>query len=221
MRYLRMTEASFLSRPNRFAAIVELNGHEETVHVRNTGRCRELLVPGCRVWLEKAENPLRKTQYDLISVMRGDGRVVNMDSTAPNQAVREWLAAQGCERIRPEYSYGSSRLDFAFGKAGREYLMEVKGCTLEMDGIGYFPDAPTQRGLKHVLELTRAARDGTGACLAFVIQMEGVREVRPNDAAMPEFGRALREAEKAGVRVLHLQTHVTPDEIRIIWPESV
>ena len=218
MRYSHLVTAAFLSRPNRFTARVMLDGREETVHVRNTGRCRELLIPGCRVWLEKADREGRKTAYDLVCVEKSDGRVVNMDSLAPNRLVGEWLESQGCQKIHPEFVYGESRLDFAFEKEGAFCLMEVKGCTLEVAGAGYFPDAPTERGLKHVRELTRAARENIRAYLAFVIQMDGVNRVLPNDRTMPSFGEAVREAELAGVRVLHLATHVTPEEIRIISP---
>ena len=188
----------------------------ETVHVKNTGRCRELLTPGATVYLAEADNPARKTRYDLIAVVKAStGVLFNMDSQAPNQVVKEWLQTQGFSRIVPEYTHGNSRLDFYMEKDGEKYLLEVKGCTLERDGIGYFPDAPTERGTKHLRELTAAASAGYHAMVAFVIQMDGVSEVRANVDTDPAFADALWDAEAAGVKVLHLQCHVTPDRIEI------
>ena len=203
MIYLDTTEARFLDRPNRFIAHVEINGKLETVHVKNTGRCKELLLPSVPVVLAKADNPNRKTKHDLIAVKKKDLGWVNIDSQAPNKAVMEWLEKQDFDRIQPEYAYGDSRIDFYMEKGKTKYLLEVKGCTLEMDGIGYFPDAPTERGVKHIRELIKARKQGYWCGIAFVIQMNGIREVRPNVATHPEFGEALEEAEQAGVRVLH------------------
>ena len=221
MEYDNITRATFLSRPNRFIAEVELNGHKETVHVKNTGRCRELLIPGCEVYLTEQGKPERKTRYDLVAVRKANGILFNIDSQAPNQAVREWLAGQDFDKVIPEYTYGDSRIDFYMERCEEEgeperYLMEVKGCTLEIDGIGYFPDAPTERGIKHLRELTKAVRDGYKASLAFVIQMDGVTEVRPNMETHPEFGEAWKEAQAAGVEVLFLTCHVEPNRLVIL-----
>lgn len=215
MRYQNVCAGIFVDRPNRFIAHVEINGHMETVHVKNTGRCRELLVPGADVVLSCAENPRRKTAYDLIAVYKPHLGLVNIDSQAPNHVTREWLDHLNFDLIRPEYSYDRSRIDFYMEKVGKSYLLEVKGCTLERDGIGYFPDAPTERGVRHLHELTRAVREGYQAYLAFVIAMPGVTKVLPEDEIQPEFGRALREAEKAGVQILQLPCHVKPDELKI------
>ncbi len=216
MRYDNITKAVFLKRPNRFIAEVEVNGKKEIVHVKNTGRCKELLIPGCEVWLTAPGNPERKTKYDLVAVRKNTGVLFNIDSQAPNKVVKEWLEKQDFDRVVPEYTYGDSRIDFFMEKDGEEYLMEVKGCTLEFDGIGYFPDAPTERGVKHLRELAKAAKSGYHARLAFVIQMDGVKEVFPNVDTHPEFGTALEEAKAAGVEVLFLQCHVEPDLLEII-----
>lgn len=221
MEYDNITRATFLRRPNRFIAEVEINGRKETVHVKNTGRCRELLIPGCEVYLTEQGKPERKTRYDLVAVRKANGILFNIDSQAPNHAVREWLAGQGFDKVIPEYTYGDSRIDFYMERYKGErdperYLMEVKGCTLEIDGIGYFPDAPTERGIKHLRELTKAARDGYKASLAFVIQMDGVTEVRPNMETHPEFGEAWKEAQAAGVEVLFLTCHVEPNRLLIL-----
>lgn len=203
-------------RPNRFIAEVDIDGHKETVHVKNTGRCKELLIPGCEVWLTAPDSPGRKTKYDLVAVRKSTGVLFNIDSQAPNKVVKEWLSKQGYDKVIPEYTYGDSRIDFYMEKENEKYLMEVKGCTLEIDGMGYFPDAPTERGVKHLRELAKAAKSGINASLAFVIQMEGVDEVRPNVATHPEFGVALKEAKEAGVNVLFLKCHVEPDLLEII-----
>ncbi len=216
MKYLHVVPAVFLERPNRFIARVALDGRELTVHVKNTGRCRELLRPGARVYLAQAENPARKTPYDLIAVRKENGLLVNMDSQAPNRVVQEWLARQGYDRILPEYCYGESRMDFCMERGGERYLLEVKGCTLERDGVGYFPDAPTERGVRHLRELIRAAGEGFRAMLAFVIQMDDVCEVRPNTKTDPAFAAALAEAVRAGVQILALRCHVEPDELVIL-----
>ena len=216
MRYENIRPARFVDRPNRFIAHVEVDGRTETVHVKNTGRCRELLVPGAEVWLTEPGTPGRKTRYDMIAVRKDNGILFNIDSQAPNRVVREWLDAQGFDVVQPEHVYGSSRIDFYMERGQERYLMEVKGCTLEVDGIGFFPDAPTERGVKHLRELIRAASEGYHAAAAFVIQMDGVTEVRPNVGTHPEFGAVLREAEEAGVRVLSIPCHVEPDELRIL-----
>ncbi|MCI9162407.1 MAG: DNA/RNA nuclease SfsA [Lachnospiraceae bacterium] len=221
MKYNNIMCANFLCRPNRFIAEVEINGQRETVHVKNTGRCKELLVPGCEVYLTEPGTSGRKTRYDLVVVRKGNGILFNIDSQAPNKVAREWLESQGFDRVVQEYTYGNSRIDFYMERyenapEPRRYLMEVKGCTLEIDGIGYFPDAPTERGVKHLQELARAAGDGYKASLAFVIQMDGVTEVRPNIGTHPEFGRALEEAKAAGVEVLFLACHVEPDSLVIL-----
>ena len=206
----------FLARPNRFIARVEAEGGVQTVHVKNTGRCRELLVPGAAVYLEKSGNPRRKTAYDLIAVQKGD-LLINMDAQAPNRVFAEWLIPrlpQGAV-LRREYAYGDSRLDFCVeGPRGR-FLIEVKGVTLEEGGAARFPDAPTERGVKHLRELRKAAEAGLGAALFFVVQMEGMRSVTPNDETHPAFGAALREAAAAGVRVCAYDCAVTPGSLAI------
>ena len=216
MKYDNIVQGTFINRPNRFIAQVEVEGRQEMVHVKNTGRCRELLLPGSEVWLTAPGTPGRKTKYDLVAVRKDTGVLFNIDSQAPNRVVKEWLAARNYDRIVPEYTYGDSRIDFYMEGEGLRFLMEVKGCTLETHGIGYFPDAPTERGVKHLRELARAAGEGYQAILAFVIQMEGVLEVRPNVATHPAFGRALEEAKDAGVRVLFLPCHVEPDVLEIV-----
>ncbi len=214
MRYEQVVRAAFMDRPNRFVAHVMLHGHTETVHVKNTGRCRELLLPGAEVWLAGSDSPKRKTAYDLIAVRKSNGLLVNIDSQAPNAVAREWLEGQGMDVIQPEYRYGSSRLDFMMQRGKKRFLMEVKGCTLERDGIGYFPDAPTARGTKHLHELARLTDDTP--VLTFVIQMDGVREVRGNQETDPAFCAALEAARKAGVRVIFLSCHVEPDALSFV-----
>ena len=215
MRYSEIVEGKFISRPNRFIAQVEIDGTETTVHVKNTGRCRELLISGAEVYLTEPGTPGRKTRYDLVAVRKGTGILFNIDSQAPNKVVKEWLAGQAFDKIVPEYTYGNSRIDFYMERGNQKYLMEVKGCTLEMDGIGYFPDAPTERGVKHLHELIRAAGEGYKAIAAFVVQMDGVTEVRPNTATHPEFAAAFAEAVAAGVQILMLPCHVEPDRLEI------
>lgn len=215
MRYTEICEAVFMDRPNRFVAHVELNGKQETVHVVNTGRCRELLIPGTRVLLNRPGTPGRKTEFDLVSVYKNNETLINIDSMAPNKVVKEWLEQSGYDKIHPEFVYGDSRLDFMTEKDGRKRLLEVKGCTLEIDGIGYFPDAPTVRGVKHLKELIRARNEGWDAAVGFVIQMEGVREVRPNNQTHPEFGEVLQEAKNNGVQVLGYLCEVHPETVRI------
>lgn len=215
MRYHRVVSARFIDRPNRFIAHVELNGQVETVHVKNTGRCRELLLLGSEVWLAAGENPGRKTRYDLVAVRKQGGLLVNIDSQAPNCVVKEWLQRQDFDEIRPETVYGASRVDFLMRRGEERFLLEVKGCTLERQGIGYFPDAPTSRGTKHFRELIRAAQEGYRAAAAFVIQMEGITEVLPNRETDPVFANMLEEAEAAGVQVLFLPCRVWPDGLEI------
>jgi len=220
MKYKNITYAKFLERPNRFVAYVELDGKVEKVHVKNTGRCQELLLPGSEVVLVKSDNPARKTQYDLIAVYKNGLGWVNIDSQAPNQAVKEWLnnspaLFKNITLLKPEYTYGKFRMDFYLECGTRKILMEVKGCTLEIDGIGYFPDAPTERGVRHLYELAEAAKKGFECYIAFVIAMPGVRKVLPNVKTHPEFGTALAAAREAGVKVLYFPCHVTPDELRI------
>ena len=216
LKYREIVDGIFLDRPNRFVAHVDVNGTVETVHVKNTGRCKELLLPGAAVRLEVSDNPKRKTKYDLVAVRKQELGWVNMDSQAPNKVVGEWLAKQGYDYIKPEFTYGKSRIDFYMEKGEQKYLMEVKGCTLEVGGIGYFPDAPTERGVKHLHELAQAQRAGYRCAVAFVIQMEGITEVRPNVDIQSEFGTALSEAKAAGVRVLFLLCHVGRDSLEIV-----
>lgn len=213
MTYNDIVTANFISRPNRFIAYVELGGEKLTVHVKNTGRCKELLIPGCRVYIEKAQNPERKTPYDLVAVEH-EGKIINIDSQAPNKVVKEYLERQNkYDYIKPEYKYGYSRIDFYMEKGNDKYLMEVKGCTLFRDGKGLFPDAPTERGAKHLRELALAREQGYKAIIAFVIQGEGIRTVEPNTETDPEFARAFYEAKEAGVEVLFIECKVTPNSI--------
>lgn len=217
MRYANMVPGTFLSRPNRFVAHVRIDGETEVVHVKNTGRCRELLPEGAKVWCQRADNPSRKTKFDLITVAKGH-RLINMDSQAPNAAAREWLLAGGLGEIRElraETVHGDSRFDFSFTREGKPCLLEVKGVTLEENGVCAFPDAPTQRGARHLRGLTQAAREGYGAYVLFVIQMGNVRSLHPNDATDPEFGRALRQAAAQGVTVLAVDCAVTEDTMAI------
>ena len=208
MRYSNITKGTFLDRPNRFIAHVELDGRRETVHVKNTGRCRELLLPGAEVWLTAPGTEGRKTKFDLVTVRKENGMLVNIDSQAPNAVVREWLERQGYDVNVPEYSYGDSGIDFYLERGTEKTLMEVKGCTLEINGIGYFPDAPTERGVKHLRELANAVKNGYRTVIAVAIQMDGIMEVRPNIQTHPEFGSAMQEAAEAGVEILFLPCHV-------------
>lgn len=240
MKYEKIKEGRFVERPNRFIALVELDGKVEQCHVKNTGRCKELLVPGARVWLDQSLNPNRKTAYDLVAVEKCGRGIVNMDSQAPNKAVHEWLEQQasaqygGCAgshtlfpdilSIQPECRYGNSRIDF-YLEAGRERLrkvfIEVKGVTLEEDGIARFPDAPTERGIKHMLELGKAIKAGYEAWILFVIQMEGIRWFEPNDRTHPQFGETLRQVQKEGVGVLAYGCNVSEDEMALDMPTEV
>ena len=217
MKYANMTPGTFLARPNRFIAHVEIGGRTEVVHVKNTGRCRELLPVGAEVWCQISDNPSRKTKYDLITVRKGS-RLINMDSQAPNLAAKEWLASGGLgeiKNLRAETKHGDSRFDFSFTKDGKPCFLEVKGVTLENDGICAFPDAPTERGAKHLRGLTEAVKDGYGGYVLFVIQMRDVKYLHPNDATDPEFGRALREAAANGVEVLAVDCRISVDEMVI------
>ena len=217
MTYKNMVPGRFLSRLNRFVAHVEIEGNVEIVHVKNTGRCWELLPEGAQVWCEKSDNPNRKTKYDLICVQKGD-RLINMDSQAPNMAAGEWLQSGGLGAVtdvRAEVKFENSRFDFSFQKDGKPCFMEVKGVTLENDGICAFPDAPTTRGAKHLRELIRAVGAGYQAYALFVIQMSDVQYLHPNDATDPEFSEALRKAAQAGVQVLALDCDVTPDSMKM------
>ena len=219
MIYPDTREAVFLARPNRFIAEVELAGKREIVHVKNTGRCRELLLPGAQVILAAGEGSGRKTVWDLVTVRKPSLGWVNIDSQAPNRVVREWLEGggiPGLTAIRPEYPYGASRVDFRLERGEMRILMEVKGCTLERGGMGWFPDAPTLRGARHLRELAAARREGWECILAFVIAMPGVRQVLPNRETDPDFAQALEEAEKAGVEILHLPCAVGPDRLEIL-----
>lgn len=223
MQYRNMIPGEFRSRPNRFIAKVMINGHEETVHVKNTGRCRELLTPGAAVWCQKSDNPNRKTQFDLITVRKGE-RLINMDSQAPNIAAGEWLRSGGLgkiEEVRAETVHGDSRFDFSFLLDGKRCFLEVKGVTLENDGVCAFPDAPTERGVKHLKGLTQAAKDGYGAFVLFVIQMPDVKYLHPNDVTDPAFGAALREAAQNGVTVLAMDCAVTEDTMNLRLPVLV
>ena len=223
MFYANMVPGIFLSRPNRFIAYVEIDGRTETVHVKNTGRCRELLPPGAKVWCQRSDNPARKTKYDLITVQKGD-LLINMDSQAPNITAGEWLRSGGLgeiENLRRETVHGDSRFDLSFLKNGRQCFLEVKGVTLEKEGVCAFPDAPTERGAKHLRGLLRAAQEGYGAYVLFVIQMSPVRYLHPNDATDPGFGEALRRAAAGGVQVLAMDCIVTESAMDIRSPVPV
>ena len=223
MNYPNMTPGIFLARPNRFIAHVDIGGQTETVHVKNTGRCRELLQPGVQVWCQRSDNPARKTKFDLITVRKGH-RLINMDSQAPNKAAGEWLASGGLgeiENLKAETFHGDSRFDFSFTKDGQQCFLEVKGVTLENDGVCAFPDAPTERGAKHLKGLTQLAREGYGAYVLFVIQMADVMYLHPNDATDPHFGAALREAAASGVTVLAMDCAVSEDTMEIRLPVPV
>ena len=223
MNYAKMVPGTFLSRPNRFIAHIEIDGKPEICHVKNTGRCRELLPADAKVWCLDAQSPTRKTRYDLITVQKGS-RLINMDSQAPNAAAKEWLESGGLGNItdlRPETRHGDSRFDFSFTKDGKSCFLEVKGVTLEGDGICSFPDAPTQRGTKHIRELIQLSNAGFGAYILFVIQMSDVQYLHPNDATDPAFAAALRDAAKAGVQILAMDCAVTPDSMVIRNPVEV
>ncbi|MEZ3487845.1 MAG: A/G-specific adenine glycosylase [Lachnospiraceae bacterium] len=218
MRYSNIQKGSFIERPNRFIAYIDIEGRRETVHVKNTGRCAELLTPGASVYVQESDNPARKTRWDLIAAEKGE-RMVNMDSQVPNRLVREWLEEghlfEEITGIRPEYTYGSSRFDLYVEADGKKIFIEVKGVTLEEDGVVRFPDAPSARAVKHVEELKEAAKEGYEAYVFFVVQMKGVRYFTPNMDTHPAFGEALLDASEAGVHVLAYDCEVKRDYIHI------
>lgn len=208
----------FVRRINRFTAEVLIDGEPEIVHVKNTGRLQELLLPKAKVTLQKKLNANRKTAYDLISVYKPGLKWVNIDSLAPNMLMKQQLMSLNYDLVKPEYTYGKSRIDFYMESNGESFLTEVKGCTLADDlhpGIGLFPDAPTERGVKHLQELTKAAKEGCHCSIAFVIQMNGIHRVLPNETAQPEFKEALVKAAKAGVQIVCYSCHVEADSIKI------
>ncbi len=216
MRYQNVEQGVFLCRPNRFIAHVQVQDEEVVCHVKNTGRCRELLLPGATVYLEKASNPHRKTAYDLIAVEKGD-KLINMDAQAPNRVFGEWARVfePQAREVRAEYRFGQSRLDFCLETPQGLHLVEVKGVTLEENGHVRFPDAPTERGVRHLHELIRAVEEGHRATAFFVVQMESAVDFAPNDANHPAFGEALRKAQKAGVNIVAYTCRVTPDSVCI------
>lgn len=219
MRYQHVVRGTFLDRPNRFIAHVALKGGVEVCHVKNTGRCRELLTPGAAVYLARSDNPARKTRYDLVAVEKGS-LLINMDAQAPNRVFGEWAEHFLPEPavVRPEFTWEDSRFDFRLEDGEGPVFVEVKGVTLERDGQALFPDAPTERGVKHLRGLARAAGQGYRAAVFFVIQMEGVSCFRPNDETHPAFGAALREAAESGVGVYAYDCLVTPDSLAIRRP---
>lgn len=216
MKYKRIREGKFISRPNRFIANIEIDGKTQVCHVKNTGRCKELLVPGVAVYVQETENPERKTKYDLISVYK-DGKLINMDSQAPNKVFGEWAQNSGYFKnitlIKPECKYKNSRFDFYIEADGRKIFVEVKGVTLENDGVVSFPDAPTERGVKHIKELEEAVENGYDACIFFIIQMTDCRYFVPNKATHPEFADALVSAGNSGVDIKALNCIVTPETL--------
>lgn len=216
MKYGKIVEGKFLSRPNRFIAYVEIEGREEIVHVKNTGRCKELLTPDARVFLEESDNPERKTKYDLIAVYKGDN-LVNMDSQAPNKVFYEWAGEYFDKdaKIKPETKYKNSRFDCFVEVSGRKIFAEVKGVTLENDGVASFPDAPTERGVKHIEELMTAVSEGYEAYIFFVVQMKGVKYFTPNYKTHRAFGEALKKAKEKGVNIVCVDCKVTPDTLKI------
>ena len=224
MKYENISEGRFISRPNRFIAEVEMQDGRKTVHVKNTGRCRELLVPGAAVYLEKSAAPGRKTDYDLVAVQK-DGKIVNMDSLAPNRTVHEWIASgkyfKDVTLIKPESFYKDSRFDFYVEAGTRKIYIEVKGVTLEKDRTALFPDAPSERALKHVEELIEAVGKGFEGYVIFVIQMKGTERFMPNREAQPEFADALQRAKEAGVHILAYDCSVSADEIELCEPVEV
>ena len=218
MHYSNIQRATFLRRPNRFIAHIEVDGREEVCHVKNTGRCRELLTDRATIYVEHHDNPNRKTKYSLIAVEKGD-LLINMDSQAPNKVVGEWLLEKEpfgkVKLLKPECTYGSSRFDFYLETEAEKIFIEVKGVTLEEVGIVRFPDAPTERGIKHLEELRACVEAGYKAAVIFVVQMEGMQHFEPNDKTHPQFGEALRQARRAGVEVLAYECKVTPSSLEI------
>ncbi|GAB6159722.1 DNA/RNA nuclease SfsA [Howardella ureilytica] len=222
IRYTDIRLGKFIDRPNRFISHVEINGKTETVHVKNTGRCKELLIPGATVSVQYFDKPERKTKWDLIGVEKKSLGWINIDSQIPNKVVWEWLKEDNKEfnnitLIKPEYKYGNSRVDFYVEDGDRKALLEVKGCTLENDGMGYFPDAPTERGRRHLNELSSSIKDGYEAYLVYCIAMNGIKEVYPNEKTDPKYAECFRKAVNSGVKVIYLQCDVTSDSIG--WKE--
>lgn len=224
MFYKNIAAGKFISRPNRFIANVEIDGEIQVVHVKNTGRCRELLLPGSTVYCEKSDNPNRKTAYDLVAVEKGK-LLINMDSQAPNVAFSEFIHdgsfKDGIEYIARERKYKNSRFDFYFKRKGKEYFAEVKGVTLEDDGVVLFPDAPTERGVKHLTELEDAVKNGYGGCVVFVVQLKEAKYFTPNRKTHPEFADKLKEVQKAGVEIFAYTCNVTPNSISLLSQISV
>lgn len=218
MKYSKVIDGRFIERPNRFIALVDIKGSTEPVHVKNTGRCRELLVPGCTVYLSVADNPDRKTKYDLIAVQKGS-MLINMDSQIPNDVAEEWLRSGALfsenALIRREVTYGKSRFDFYIEDGTRKAFLEVKDCTLEKDGVALFPDAPTERGIKHLNELRACLNAGYEAYVLIVIQMKGCKRFMPNDETHKAFGEAMRATADAGVNIIAMDCEVEPDSISI------
>lgn len=218
MKYANMLEARFVARPNRFIAHIEVNGREEVCHVKNTGRCRELLIPGCTIYVQHHDNEKRKTKYSLIAVKKGE-LLINMDSQAPNKVVEEWLKENKpfgeMTMLKPEYTYGDSRFDFYLETAGKKMFIEVKGVTLEEDGVVKFPDAPTERGVKHVRELGELIDAGYACAIIFVVQMSGMKYFTPNWQTHAEFGEALQKAQNAGVQIYAYECEVAIDSLKI------
>lgn len=224
MRYDNIHKGKFLSRPNRFIANVEIDGKAEVCHVKNTGRCKELLIEGCTVWLEHSDSASRKTAFDLVAVEKGD-RLINMDSQAPNKAVGEWLREKmpfgDGFSVYPEKKYGNSRFDFYLESQDRKIFMEVKGCTLEKDGVVLFPDAPTLRGVKHIEELPHCLDEGYESYIMILVQMSDVKYFTPNYDTHPEFGEALEKASRKGVKILCYDCNVTHDSMTVGKPVKV
>lgn len=216
MKYKNIYKGRFIERPNRFIAICEINGKNEVCHVKNTGRCKELLVNGCTVYLEKSDNPNRKTQFDLIAVEKGS-RLINMDSQIVNSTFNEYIPQlfKDIIKIKPECKYGNSRFDFYIETVTDKIFVEVKGVTLENDGVVRFPDAPTERGVKHLKELQKALTDGYKTYVVFVVQMSDVKYFEPNYETHPQFADTLKDVTKSGVIPLVFDCKVTPDSISI------
>lgn len=224
MEYKNIQVGEFISRPNRFIAHVKIENTIEICHVKNTGRCKELLLPGATVYVQHFPNTKRKTSWDLIAVKKGDV-LINIDSQAPNKAVKEWLLSGGLgfipDIVKPEYQYEDSRFDFYLEHGNKRWLMEVKGVTLEKDGVALFPDAPTLRGVKHIEGLSRHSKEGFETAILFVIQMDGIHCFTPNETMQPEFAHALRQAKQAGVHIMAYDCAVTPDSMNIRNPIKV
>ena len=224
MEYQNIRRGKFIARPNRFIALASLDGEEVVCHVKNTGRCKELLVPGAEVLLQESDKAERKTKYDLISVYKGKN-LINMDSQAPNKLFAEWVQAgglfQNVSLLKGEVTHGDSRFDFYIEADGRKAFVEVKGVTLEEDGVVRFPDAPTERGIKHLNGLIRCVQEGYDAYAVFVIQMSGVKHFEPNDKTHPAFGESLRRAKKTGVHVLAYECQVSEGKVAIQNPVKV